>query len=75
MILTLVYYECPMLCTQVLNGLTSALGVLKFSVGQEFDIVTVSFDPKETPGARARRRRQLPAALQARGRRRAAGTS
>ena len=49
MILALVYYECPMLCTQVLNGLTSALGVLKFSVGQEFDIVTVSFDPKETP--------------------------
>jgi protein SCO1 len=48
-ILTLVYYECPMLCTQVLNGLTSALGVLKFSVGEEFDIVTVSFDPKETP--------------------------
>ena len=48
-ILTLVYYECPMLCTQVLNGLTSALGVLSFSVGQEFDIVTVSFDPQETP--------------------------
>jgi protein SCO1/2 len=48
-ILTLVYYECPMLCTQVLNGLTSALGVLNFTVGQEFDIVTVSFDPKETP--------------------------
>jgi protein SCO1/2 len=48
-ILTLVYYECPMLCTQVLNGLTSALGVLSFTVGQEFDIVTVSFDPKETP--------------------------
>jgi protein SCO1 len=47
-ILTLVYYECPMLCTQVLNGLTSALGVLSFNVGQEFDIVTVSFDPKET---------------------------
>ena len=48
-ILTLVYYECPMLCTQVLNGLTSTLGVLKFNVGQEFDIVTVSFNPKETP--------------------------
>jgi len=48
-ILTLVYYECPMLCTQVLNGLTSALGVLEFGVGQQFDIVTVSFDPKETP--------------------------
>jgi protein SCO1/2 len=48
-ILTLVYYECPMLCTQVLNGLTSALGVLNFSVGKEFDIVTISFDPGETP--------------------------
>ena len=48
-ILTLVYYECPMLCTQVLNGLTSALGVMRFSVGQEFDIVTVSFDPGEGP--------------------------
>jgi protein SCO1 len=48
-ILTLVYYECPMLCTQVLNGLTSALGVLSFTVGREFDIVTVSFDPQETP--------------------------
>ena len=52
-ILTLVYYECPMLCTQVLNGLTSALGVLSFTVGQEFDIVTVSFDPKETPALAA----------------------
>jgi protein SCO1/2 len=48
-ILTLVYYECPMLCTQVLNGLASTIGVLKFNVGQEFDIVTVSFNPKETP--------------------------
>jgi protein SCO1 len=55
-ILTLVYYECPMLCTQVLNGLASALGVLQFSVGQEFDIVTVSFDPGETPAlARAKK--------------------
>src|SRR5690348_1960496 len=36
-ILTLVYYECPMLCTQVLNGLTSTIGVLKFDVGQDFD--------------------------------------
>jgi protein SCO1 len=48
-ILTLVYYECPMLCTQVLNGLTAAIRTLQFSVGQEFDIVTVSFDPTETP--------------------------
>ena len=48
-ILTLAYYECPMLCTQVLNGVASAIGVLKFSVGQEYDIVTVSFDPRDTP--------------------------
>jgi protein SCO1/2 len=48
-ILTFVYYECPMLCTQVLNGLESALRVLNESVGDEFDVVTVSFDPRETP--------------------------
>jgi protein SCO1/2 len=48
-ILALVYYECPMLCTQVLNGLVSALGVLKFDVGREFDVVAVSINPKETP--------------------------
>ena len=48
-ILVLAYYECPMLCTQVLNGLASAIGVLNFSVGKEFEIVTVSFDPGETP--------------------------
>lgn len=48
-ILVLAYYECPMLCTEVLNGLTSAIGVLNFSIGKEFDVVTVSFDPGETP--------------------------
>lgn len=48
-ILALVYYECPMLCTQVLNGLVSALGVMKFDVGREFDVVAVSFNPKEGP--------------------------
>jgi protein SCO1/2 len=49
-ILALVYYECPMLCTQVLNGLVSALGTLKFDVGREFDVVAVSINPKEGPG-------------------------
>src|SRR5437879_13707180 len=48
-ILALVYYDCPMLCTQVLNGMTSALGVLKFTAGKEFDVLAVSFDPRETP--------------------------
>jgi protein SCO1/2 len=49
-ILALVYYECPMLCTQVLNGLVTAIGVLNFEVGREFDVVAVSFNPKEGPG-------------------------
>jgi len=49
-ILALVYYECPMLCTQVLNGLVTALGVMNFEPGREFDVVAVSFNPKEGPG-------------------------
>ena len=48
-ILSLVFYECPMLCNQILNGLTGSLKTQKFSVGQEFDVLTVSFDPREGP--------------------------
>lgn len=48
-ILTLNYYECPMLCTEVLNGLVSSLSVMNFTIGKEFDVVTVSFDPRDTP--------------------------
>jgi protein SCO1/2 len=48
-ILTLVYYDCPMLCTEVLNGLNRGLAPLSYSIGEEFDVVTVSFDPRETP--------------------------
>jgi protein SCO1 len=48
-VLAFVYYECPMLCTQVLNGLTTSLSVLDERVGREFDVVAVSFDPRETP--------------------------
>ena len=47
-ILSLVYYECPMLCTQILNGLLASLRVLSFDVGSEFEVITVSFDPEET---------------------------
>jgi protein SCO1/2 len=49
-ILALVYYECPMLCTQVLNGLVTSIGILNFEVNKEFDVVAVSFNPKEGPG-------------------------
>ena len=55
-ILALVYYECPMLCTQVLNGLVTALGVMNFEPGREFDVVAVSFNPKEGPGLAAQKK-------------------
>src|SRR5688572_4261070 len=55
-ILALVYYECPMLCTQVLNGLVSALGVMNFEPGREFEVVAVSFNPKEGPGLAAQKK-------------------
>jgi protein SCO1 len=47
-VLALVYYDCPMLCTQVLNGMVTSFRVLPFQIGKEFDVVTVSFDPRET---------------------------
>jgi len=48
-VLTLVYYECPMLCTQVLNGLVRTLRMISFELGRDYEVVTVSFDPRETP--------------------------
>ncbi len=48
-VLTLNYYECPMLCTLELNGLIRAMSPMTFDVGKEFDVVTVSIDPSETP--------------------------
>jgi protein SCO1/2 len=47
-VLAFVYYDCPMLCTQVLNGMVTSFRVLPFQIGKEFDVVTVSFDPRET---------------------------
>ena len=46
-IVALVYYECPMLCNQVLNGLTGTLKGISFDAGKEFDVIAVSFDAKE----------------------------
>ena len=47
-VLSLVYYDCPMLCTQILNAMVTSFRVLPFEVGKEFDVVTISFDPRET---------------------------
>jgi protein SCO1/2 len=52
-VLSLAYYGCPMLCTVSLNGLASALDVLTFEPGREFEVVTVSFEPRETPAQAA----------------------
>ncbi len=48
-IVVLAYYRCPMLCTQVLNGLVQALLDVPLELGKDFSVVTVSFDPRETP--------------------------
>lgn len=56
LLLTPVYFECPSLCTMQLQGLVRALRAMKFVPGEEFDILTVSIDPAETPElARARK--------------------
>jgi protein SCO1/2 len=50
-VMTFVYYQCPMLCPLTLNGISSALKALSFTPGQDFEIVVVSFDPRDTPEA------------------------
>jgi protein SCO1/2 len=55
-LLTLVYYECPMLCNQVLNGVVGTLGAVTFTPGKEFEVVTVSFDPREGPELAAKKK-------------------
>jgi len=53
LVLHLVYYNCTMLCGEALAGLTGAMKMVKFDLGNEFDVITVSFDPRETPGMAA----------------------
>ena len=48
-VLSLVYYQCPMLCNQVLNGMMGAFRQVSFNIGEQFEVITVSFDPRETP--------------------------
>jgi protein SCO1/2 len=52
-LLNLVYFECPMLCTEVLNGTVRTLRALPLTVGKEFNVLTVSFDARETPALAA----------------------
>jgi protein SCO1/2 len=48
-LLNFMYYRCPMLCPMAMEGVASALTELKFDVGKEFDVITVSIDPRDTP--------------------------
>jgi protein SCO1/2 len=48
-LLAFVYLQCPMLCTQVMNGISSALKAVPFTPGRDFDVVLISFDPRDTP--------------------------
>ena len=52
-VLSLVYYNCPMLCSEELDGLASALMMVKLTPGKDFDVVVISFDPSETPAMAA----------------------
>ena len=55
-LLTLAYFQCPMLCSQVLNGVVSGLLPLKLKMGRDFDVLTISFDPRDTPAAATEKR-------------------
>ena len=53
-LLNFVYYRCPMLCPMVLQGTTTSLTHLKYNIGEEFDVITVSIDPRDKPADAAR---------------------
>ena len=48
-VLSLVYYTCPMLCNQVLNGMLGSFRQVSFNIGEHFEVITVSFDSREAP--------------------------
>ena len=58
-VLALVYYGCPMLCTQVLNGLAGSLQGLTLARNESYEVVVVSFDPGETPAMATERKKQF----------------
>ena len=55
-VLSLVYYNCPMLCSEEMDGLTSSLEMVKLTPGKDFDVVIISIDPSETPEMAAKKK-------------------
>src|SRR5262249_34965384 len=58
-LLALVYYRCPMLCTQILNGVETSLKAVSLNPGRDFEVVSVSFDPKDTAETAAGKRKMI----------------
>jgi protein SCO1 len=58
-ILDLGYYQCPMLCSELMQGLVGSMKALTFNLGKDFDVITVSFDPSETPEMAAAKKRDM----------------
>lgn len=48
-VLALIYYRCPSLCNQMLNGMLAAFRIVKHDIGKDYDVVCISIDPRETP--------------------------
>lgn len=57
-LLNFMYYRCPMLCPMVMDGIANGLTELRFDIGKEFDVVTVSMDPRDTPEQAAVKKEQ-----------------
>ena len=58
-VLAFVYFNCPMLCTQVLASLTSSLGTMSLDAGKDFEVVAISFDPREKPADALAKRKEF----------------
>lgn len=59
LILDLAYFRCPMLCSEVLSGMEGAMKALPFDAGKEFEVLTVSFDPKDTPDSATAKKAEM----------------
>ncbi len=57
-LLAFIYYECPMLCTQVLNAMTATISMMSLDAGKDFELVLVGIDPRETPAQAAAKKRE-----------------
>ena len=61
-ILTLVYFRCPMLCTQVLNGLLKSSQAIPLRMEEDYEVISISIDPRETPEMAAAKKERYAAA-------------